>query len=231
LEQGGRLSLRLTLCARSSWLPSSPCWPSFSVRWACSSFVDCDDYHQRLGFGRNQSSIASAGNTCTTGPAIIGSALTSAQVRIPDDYCASYFKRFDKRSGPVGMVTPRPIPAWARHHGHGHPHPRLVLFCFVRGPCTRWRSRSTPAPSLADSGAGKAWRGSERAAPASRVDHATVRVPVLRLVCRFVIRGRGGEGVDLGEQLRQQCRQGPLGAPHGVHPRSPPRRGLGVRPR
>ena len=41
-------------------------------------------------------------------------------------------KRFDKRNGPVGTVTQRPIPAWVRHHVHAHPSPRLLLFCLGR---------------------------------------------------------------------------------------------------
>jgi hypothetical protein len=45
---------------------------------------------------------------------------------------------------------------------------------------------------------------SRRAAAASRVDHSTVRVPVLRLALRRSdVRDSGGEGADLGEQLRQ----------------------------
>ena len=32
---------------------------------------------------------------------------------------------------PVGRVTPRPIPAWARHQVHAHPGPNLLLFCLV----------------------------------------------------------------------------------------------------
>ena len=195
-------------------------------------------------------STASAGGTCTTGPAITASALTSASGDMwgASTNCSLTFVGLRSRTGTSGWLAPLETAAGGSMQptippAGRSPYPsRLTMpwptpaSTVVNAATSRGPEMTCPVVWSTDDerpirccGPGAT---SSRAAPASRVDHSTVRVPVLRLALRrSVVRGSGGEGADLGEQLRQQRRQGPLDAPHCVHPRSPPRRGLGVRTR